>query len=275
MLKYDEIGYWTEIKLEIIKRYATEYSKIITKNPFQVHEHVYIDAFAGPGVHISRATGEYIPGSPLNALSVTPPFKKFYLIDVNAEKTHELKQLILDRRDVEIFTGDCNQVLLQDVFPTVKWSEYKRGLCILDPYNINLNWDVMFQAGQMKSLEIFLNFMVMDMNQNVLKHNFDSVDPTQILRMNNFWGDESWKDAVYQKDLFGEPDKVIDANEKLAKAFQERLKEKAGFKYVPDPLPMRNSNGATIYYLYFASHKPAASGIVEYIFNQYRKRGIV
>ena len=34
--------------------------------------HVYIDAFAGSGQHVSRATGEFVPGSPLNALAVEP-----------------------------------------------------------------------------------------------------------------------------------------------------------------------------------------------------------
>jgi hypothetical protein len=33
--KYDEIGYWSEIKLDIIKEYASAYSRILSsqKNP--------------------------------------------------------------------------------------------------------------------------------------------------------------------------------------------------------------------------------------------------
>jgi hypothetical protein len=48
----------------------------------------------------------------------------------------------------------------------------------------------------------------------------------------------------------------------------------AGFAYVPEPSPMRNSKGATIYYLFFASQKPAAADIVTDIFNKYRNKGI-
>jgi hypothetical protein len=33
---------------------------------------------------------------------------------------------------------------------------------------------------------------------------------------------------------------------------------------------MRNSTGALLYYLYFASHRPVAEDIVERIFAQYR-----
>ena len=48
-LKFDKVGNWSEIKLEIVEAYAQAYSKIISaqKNP-QLY-HVYIDAFAGSG----------------------------------------------------------------------------------------------------------------------------------------------------------------------------------------------------------------------------------
>ena len=69
-LKFDEIGYWSEIKLDIIKDYASAYSRILAAQTKPALHHVYIDAFAGAGVHISKATGEYVPGSPTNALLV-------------------------------------------------------------------------------------------------------------------------------------------------------------------------------------------------------------
>ena len=75
-VKFDEIGYWSEIKLDIIKRYATEYSKILTAQ--RNLSHVYIDAFAGAGVHISKTSQEPVLGSPLNALYVKPSFREFY-----------------------------------------------------------------------------------------------------------------------------------------------------------------------------------------------------
>ena len=48
------------------------------------------DAFAGAGVYISRTTGEFVLGSPLNALNVEPPFREFHLIDLDSEKTEAL-----------------------------------------------------------------------------------------------------------------------------------------------------------------------------------------
>ena len=80
-MKFDIIGYWSEIKLEIVREYAQVYSQILTSN--HLH-HVYIDAFAGAGLHLSKTKGEVVPGSPLNALSIRPPFKEFHLIDLDS-----------------------------------------------------------------------------------------------------------------------------------------------------------------------------------------------
>ncbi|MNC89344.1 hypothetical protein D3C83_52600 [compost metagenome] len=88
--------------------------------------------------------------------------------------------------------------------------------------------------------------------------------------MNAFWGDESWREAAYSKEgnLFGWDEKT--SNDSIVNALKIRLKKVAGFSYVPDPMPMRNSKGATVYYLFFASHKPAAQKIVTDIFEKYK-----
>jgi three-Cys-motif partner protein len=72
-LKFDEIGYWSEVKLEIVKKYASAYSTILASQQY-IKKYLYIDAFAGAGTHISKRTGEFVPGSPMNALLIQPPF---------------------------------------------------------------------------------------------------------------------------------------------------------------------------------------------------------
>ena len=62
-------------------------------------------------------------------------------------------------------------------------------------------------------------------------------------------------------------------NVAVAEAFRRRLRDVAGFGNVPSPLPMRNSNGAVVYYLFFASQKAVANDIVEQIFKKYESRG--
>lgn len=273
-LKFDKIGYWSEIKLDIIKDYASAYSKILAAQQKPRLHHIYIDAFAGAGVHISKSTGEFVQGSPVNAILVEPPFCEYHLIDLDQKKIVLLKELVEGRSDVHIHEGDGNNILLKNVFPRVLFKDYRRGLCLLDPYGLDLKWEVIKTAGQMESIDVFLNFPVADINRNVLWRNPDGVDTSDIARMNAFWGDDSWRGIAYstERSLFGFEEKVD--NETIAEGFRKRLLNVAGFKQVPRPLPMRNSRGVIVYYLFFASQKPVAMNIVQAIFSKYRQRGV-
>ena len=272
-VKFDEIGYWSEIKLDIVKDYASAYSRILAAQTKPSLDHVYIDAFAGAGVHISKTTREYISGSPINALLVQPPFREYHLIDIDRQKVELLRERAKNRRDVHIHEGDCNRILLEKVFPNVRYENYRRGLCLLDPYGLQLDWKVIDTAGKMRSIDMFLNFPVADINRNVLWRHPEGVDPADLRRMNEFWGDDSWRQIAYttKRDLFGHLEK--EENEVVAEGFRQRLLKIAGFRHAPEPLPMRNTKGATVYYLFFASHKPAAEHIITDIFNKYRQRG--
>lgn len=273
-VKYDIIGYWSEVKLDILREYASAYSIILSKQK-SIRKHIYIDAFAGAGKHISKETGEFVLGSPLNALLIEPPFNEFHLIDLDGSRADELRHLIGARSDVVVYEGDANDILLQKVLPRCRYENFHRGLCLLDPYKLNVDWKVIETAGKMRSVEIFYNFMIMDANMNVLWRDPDKVTPVQVARMDKVWGDRSWRQAAYKSELglFGPIEEKAD-NEAIAEAFRDRLKKVAGFSYVPKPIPMRNEKGAVIYYLFFASPNKTGAHIVEYIFKKYNTRGI-
>ncbi|MFZ0800476.1 MAG: three-Cys-motif partner protein TcmP [Terriglobales bacterium] len=264
------------MKLDILKRYAVEYSKILSSWKTPPFTHVYIDAFAGAGFHLSKASGEMIPGSPLNALVVRPPFREFHLVDLDGDKIDGLRAIIGQRKDVHLYHGDCNLVLLQEVFPKVQFKDYRRGLCLLDPYKLTLNWSVIHEAGTMQSLDVFINFPIHDINRTVLHRRPQGVSAANIARMNTYWGDDSWRELAYDEslNLFGDADFEKVSNQRFAEAFRQRLQKVAGFKRVPEPLPMRNRNNAVVYYLFFASHKGTAEEIVTYIFDKFGRQRI-
>jgi len=270
-LKYDRIGSWSKIKLEIIENYAKAYSQILSKQQ-KIRQHVYIDAFAGSGKHKSKDTGEFVRGSPQIALDITPPFKEYHFIDIDSDKVNELLKIAASRPNIYVYYGDCNKKLLEEVFPKVRYEDFKRGLCLLDPYGLHLQWEVIKTAGQMESIDMILNFPIADINRNVLWHNPDRVLPINIQRMNHYWGNISWKEKAYitQNDLLGSEVKIKQGNNALVSAFRQRLLDEAGFKYVPKPLPMCNSVHAPVYYLFFASQKPVADNIITSIFDKYR-----
>jgi three-Cys-motif partner protein len=278
-VKLDEIGYWSEVKLDIVKDYAAAYSKILAAQKYQGRPqftHCYIDAFAGAGIHVSKNTGEFVLGSPINALLLDPPFREYHFIDLNAEKVEGLRENeLVKKRGAVVHHGDCNDVLLKELLPNLTHGSYRRALLMLDPYGINLDWQVVKKAGELKTVELFLNFMVMDMNRTVFWRNWDGVSADRQERMDRFWGDRSWKDVVYSRetDLFGDEMVTKKAgNEPIVEAYRERLKNVAGFKFVPEPVPMRNEQGSIVYYLFFAAHNPTAGSIVTKIFDKYRDR---
>jgi three-Cys-motif partner protein len=273
--EYDEIGIWSEVKLAIIKDYVAAYTKILDKTKRESIprlEWIYIDAYAGAGKHLSKTTGELVDGSPSIALKTVPPFHEYYFIDADPDRAQGLRAMAGNRKDVFVYNDDCNKILLNEVFPRARFEDYRRAVCLLDPYNIDLRWEVIEAAGKMKSVELFLNFMIMDINRNALRRNPDKALQSKIEQLTRLWGDETWFDAAYDSsgNLFGDPEKV--SNERFEEAWRERLKKKAGFKYVSPPMPMKTKTKSVIYYLYFASQKPVATGIVDYIFEKYGER---
>jgi three-Cys-motif partner protein len=272
-LKIDEIGYWSEVKLAILDEYAKPYNQILHKNKLKT---IYIDGFAGAGHHRAKGSERVIEGSPQRALNVQPPFDYLHFVDIDGARVHELERLAAGRQNVRVHHGDCNRILVNDVIPKVSYENYERALCILDPYGLHLDWQVIKAAGDSRAIEIFLNFPVMDMNMNVLWHNSDRVSDLHRERMTKYWGDNSWEAAAYQttQGLFEEMQEKS-SNDEVAEAFRVRLKEVGGFKYVPKPMPMHNSKGAVVYFLFFAAQKPTADKIVKYIFAKYAHHGEV
>jgi hypothetical protein len=62
-IDYDEIGIWSEVKLAIIREYASAYSTVLDaqrRQKIPSLKWLYIHAYAGPFLHLSRATGEIV-----------------------------------------------------------------------------------------------------------------------------------------------------------------------------------------------------------------------
>jgi three-Cys-motif partner protein len=269
--KFDQIGYWSELKLEIVEKYGAAYIKAFAGTANL--KKYYIDAFSGAGVHVTKGTKTLVEGSPARALKITPPFDGYFFVDLNADKTDYLRSLCGERPNVDIHTGDANNYLMHTILPKIRYDDFKRALCLLDPYGLDLDWNVIKQAGRSKAIDLFLNFPVMDMNRNAIWKNPQQVPKSGIARMNRFWGDESWRETAYEEspqgNLFAR-EMVKQGNEEIVAAFRNRLKTIAGFDFVPDPLPMRNTKKAVVYYLFLASPKAVAHKIITDIFAKYR-----
>jgi three-Cys-motif partner protein len=235
--------------------------------------HGYVDAFSGPGLHIRKDGGEEVMGSPLVALGIKPPFNEYHFIDLDGEKMDFLKGQVGDRPDVRFYKADSNQAMLESVLPRFSFSKRTRALCVLDPYALTLDWRVVCAAGSSQAVEVFINFPVMQMNRNCKQEETSKILPGELDAMDRFWGDRSWHAEMFrpsaQRNLFGEEERDKTENRDLVNAYCKRLKEVAGFGFVADPLAMRNSRNAIVYYLIFAGPNKIGWKIVQDIYRKY------
>lgn len=266
----DTLGPWSAIKHDIIEKYARAYTTILSNEP-SIRRIVCIDAFAGAGVAIDKATGTLVEGSPLRLSHVVPPFDELYFVEHDTGKMDTLFDLAKNDRRIHFYEGDAARVLRDIALPRCRYADFARGLCLLDPYGLDVGFTLLEEIGHMGSVEIFYNFMMVGANRNVLWKDPSRVPPARQALMDHCWGDRSWRDVAYEEEatLFGPVPKKRPGNQAIVSAFRQRLKDEAGFKYVPHPIPMRNEQNAVVYYLFFASPNKTANKIVRDIFAKY------
>lgn len=68
----------------------------------------YVETHCGPGLLLDEESGQEVAGSPLQALNVSRPFRRYVFSDLSTECTSALSRRIGERPDVRVETGDAN-----------------------------------------------------------------------------------------------------------------------------------------------------------------------
>jgi three-Cys-motif partner protein len=166
---------------------------------------------------------------------------------------------------VEIVLGDANDELPSRIIPRIAWSHYERALVFLDPYNMKaLQWKTIEAAGKNPAVDAIIHFPTMDANRTVLLSDRAKIRPAMAAKMTAYWGDDSWREGAYSNEGMLQLEGVVRKRspDEIIRAFQERLRTGAGFKYISAGLPARNSLGNIVYHLLFASHNKAALKVI-------------
>jgi three-Cys-motif partner protein len=176
---------------------------------------------------------------------------------LNKDKHDILVECVPRNKNIELINGDANEILVKRIFP--RYEKYRRGFCVLDPYtHKELRWETIVAAAETKCIDLLIHFPTMTMNRGVL-HKSGILNDNEAAFMTQFWGDDSWRPAVYQNNgLFADHAfKVDDAT--FVRMFCERLKNVAGFAGTAKPIPTKQARGGgTLYYLVFAGHHGTA-----------------
>lgn len=289
----DEIGEWSERKIEIVREYAKPFSQIISKNGLTAY---YVDGLAGGGAarrkrprtdpnsatlpltiddtHLSAGAGTILTTAARIVSEVKPRFAKYIFIDANEQKTSAMRQRCSEIPDVNVnvINGDVTQTFMNRIIPEIRASQKNRALCFLDPYGMHVSWDVFQALGATGHAEAFINFPTLDIVRNILRDSPSLIESQHAERMNLLWGDDSWRQIAFKKQpgLF---DAVFEkqSGDGVAMAFKERLVHRGGFKFVSKPMPFTNKQNGLLYHLLFATQVPVALKIAKAIMKKWAR----
>lgn len=226
-----------------------------------------------------KSTGEILTGSPLRVLSTSHPFHEYHFIDEDASRIEtlraEVQKLSVDfpgrTTNVHIHLGDAIELLVK-LIPTIAYRDFKRALLFLDPYGLDVPWSVIELAAKQGTIDVLLNFSIMDLNRNYLPAKRETLTDEQREKVLPFLG-PGWEEEIYpessQTSLFGKEFEKLSNNE-IVLFYANRLESKAGFKFASEPL-LFEYHGANLYYLLLASHKEAARKIMNSLVKKYGK----
>lgn len=241
-------GDWTKEKLTIIEDYLQFYVNALSKQKVQL---IYIDAFAGSG-KTELQSGETIDGSALISLKYN--FDKYYFIELDEERSiclnEEINTRFHEKKDkVKVITGDSNSEL-KKLFRSL--TVYQRGVMFLDPYAMELEWDVLETAKQTNILDIWYLFPLNALTRNLYKKM--SMPIATKNKVTQILGTNEWEKELYhqsaQLSIFGDEPLERVNFDRLVDFVRQRLIN--SFPYVsPQSRMLKNSNNSPMFILFF------------------------
>ena len=195
-------------KLDAMQRYADRYTMVLKDKPkgnkekFTLH---YVDAFANNGsVTLRRGAfaGQTIPGSVPRALNVSDkPFDRVLLIDNDAEKCRELRNLVEQTGDssrVDVRCGDAN-VKLREFALWIKRPENRlhRAFVFIDPYAMTVDWDTLAVLASTKRCDVLMLFPLMAIRRQLTVSGWP--DREKQAALNRFFGGEYWRELYSER----------------------------------------------------------------------------
>lgn len=277
------VGPWARQKLDALESYLAAYHDVMKNQPFKL---IYIDAFAGAGLSRVRASEqdeaglclfldseqeaaqeEFIEGSPRRALRAGRGFDQYYFFDADERRAKMLQQLKDEhpKREINIEVADANPGVRR-LARRFLISPYARGVAFLDPYGPHLHWTTVKALADTRQVDVIINFplglainRLVTRNPNIPQNWKDLLDQC--------FGTHEWYDLAYEHHdgLFGDSliQKSKETAERLLGLYHQRLKDAFGHTVLPSLV--RNTRGAPLYYLMWASSHGRGVSIAEHI----------
>ncbi len=237
-------------KLRVLGGYIHRFITSMRERPWRAF--FYIDLLAGPGKN-RFPDGTVMFGSPLIALNSTYPFTNYRFVDFDPQNCEALRKRVSAseyENRVRIMHGDCNKKV-DEIVSEIAWMDgvYKKGrwsclsLAFLDPEGLELRWETVEKLGQMKHMDLIINFSTSGITRNAQQ----LIDSGNTESIDLFFGTEEWKKAY--KEAGGD-------NTRVRRALLDLYKKRLGtldYQVVEpsssDELVFKNSKNVQLYTL--------------------------
>jgi three-Cys-motif partner protein len=177
-----------------------------------------------------------------------------------------LQQEFGGTRSIEICKADCTTHLRMMVSPSggINWTR-NRAVVFLDPFGMQVPWDLIACLAQTKAIEVFLNFPVGMAIQRLLFRQGGRYSDAQRQKLDEYFGSDKWADTLYERTLFDDQQSKIEGSgNALLKWYRGRLADI--FDHVSEAELFTNTKGGHLYYLMLATPDPTGAKIANHIF---------
>lgn len=137
--------------------YARRYADIVGTAMGGKWQLWWVELFAGPGQLYVKETGDFVPGSPIEAMRIRRPFDGYVFADLSEPCAESLRHRIGSDPRAHVFCGDANGA---DLLDSIARLVPRNALVVLygDQEGLDLQWDtVKYFIDRYRHLDLLLN----------------------------------------------------------------------------------------------------------------------
>ena len=257
-------GWWTEAKLEILRKYLHAFNLASTR----AKATVYLDLFAGMPTHTRPDNETVHDGSTTVALATDPGFTKlvFWELEPTAAQLHSaLRTARPGDSRWTVVSGDSN-VTIDTGLSHVADLQWAPTFAFIDPKGLDVAWTTLerrarWRKGKTK-VELWILLPEPAMERVLGLKGVRGRNTAE--QMTSLYGSEDWV-AIHEHRRDGEYTAERTRAE-YVNLLRWRLQNKLGYK-ITHPLTLTNATGAPVYTMVFATDHDAGATIMRDIYS--------
>lgn len=263
-----EWEYWTRNKLAILGDYLPAFNTACARS----RERLYLDLMAGEPVNVAKGSGERFDGSPRLAMAARPGFTRLQFCERDPIRAAALQADLAERfpgdQRAQVFPGDCNEQVQQMLAGLRQW-RWAPTFAFIDQQAAEVWWSTLQQVAAFRSGSRKTELWILASPAMITKGVHGTNSQAFTDRVDRLYGSDDWKRIQSARDrgwLSAE-----DYRSEMVNLFRWRLHQELGYALTAR-IPMRMTNGVTIYDMIFATDEPVGTKIMTHVYRKAAER---